>query len=61
MEYSGHGKSSGKFTQGNITKWTNEVKISIKKVVKSLKKASKAHASQAKSLSKVIRPKGKKR
>ena len=34
MEYSGHGKSSGKFTQGNITKWTNEVKISIKKVVK---------------------------
>ena len=34
MEYSGHGKSSGKFTQGNITKWTNEVKISIKKIVK---------------------------
>ena len=34
MEYSGHGKSSGKFTQGNITKWTNEVKISINKVIK---------------------------
>ena len=34
LEYSGHGKSSGKFTQGNITKWTNEVKISINKVVK---------------------------
>ena len=34
IEYSGHGKSSGKFTQGNITKWTNEVKISIKKIVK---------------------------
>jgi len=34
LEYSGHGKSSGKFTDGNITKWTNEVKISIKKIVK---------------------------
>ena len=34
MEYSGHGKSSGKFTKGNISKWTNEVKISIKKIVK---------------------------
>ena len=34
VEYSGHGKSSGKFTQGNITKWTNEAKISIKKIVK---------------------------
>ena len=34
MEYSGHGKSSGKFTHGNISKWTNEVKISIKKIVK---------------------------
>ena len=27
LEYSGHGKSSGKFTYGNISKWTNEVKI----------------------------------
>ncbi len=34
IEYSGHGKSSGKFTKGNITKWTNDVKISIKKIVK---------------------------
>ena len=34
MEYSGHGKSSGKFTKGNISKWTNEVKLSIKKIVK---------------------------
>ena len=34
VEYSGHGKSSGKFTQGNISKWTNEVKISIKRIVK---------------------------
>ena len=34
LEYSGHGKSSGKFTDGNITKWTNEVRISIKKIVK---------------------------
>ena len=24
LEYSGHGKSSGKFTRGNITKWSNE-------------------------------------
>jgi len=34
LEYSGHGKSSGKFTDGNITKWTNEARISIKKIVK---------------------------
>ena len=34
LEYSGHGKSSGKFTNGNITKWSNEVKIIIKKIVK---------------------------
>ena len=34
MEYSGHGKSSGKFTKGNISKWTNEVRIAIKRVVK---------------------------
>tara|TARA_B100000214_G_scaffold340556_1_gene287093 strand:+ start:62 stop:817 length:756 start_codon:yes stop_codon:yes gene_type:complete len=34
VEYSGHGKSSGKFTHGNISKWTNEVKISIKRIVK---------------------------
>ncbi len=34
MEYSGHGKSSGKFTKGNISKWTNEVRTVIKGVVK---------------------------
>ena len=34
IEYSGHGKSSGKFTNGNISKWTKDVKISIKKIVK---------------------------
>ena len=34
MEYSGHGKSSGEFTKGNISKWTNEVRLSIKKIVK---------------------------
>ena len=34
LEYSGHGKSSGKFTNGNISKWTNEIKITIKKIVK---------------------------
>ena len=34
LEYSGHGKSSGKFTTGNISKWTKETTILIKKVVK---------------------------
>ena len=34
LEYSGHGKSSGKFTSGNISKWSHEVKIVIKKIVK---------------------------
>ena len=34
IEYSGHGKSSGKFVNGNISKWTNDVKISIKKIIK---------------------------
>ncbi len=33
IEYSGHGKSYGKFTEGNITKWTRDAKISIKKIV----------------------------
>ena len=37
IEYSGHGKSSGKFTNGNISKWTKEVKISIKKIIKKKK------------------------
>tara|TARA_B110000211_G_scaffold18413_1_gene19213 strand:- start:98 stop:874 length:777 start_codon:yes stop_codon:yes gene_type:complete len=34
IEYSGHGKSSGEFTKGNITEWSNDVKNSIKKIVK---------------------------
>ena len=33
-EYTGHGKSSGKFTNGNISKWSREIKTTIKKVVK---------------------------
>ena len=34
IEYSGHGKSSGKFTKGNISEWSNDTKNSIKKIVK---------------------------
>ena len=34
LEYSGHGKSSGKFTNGNISKWTKEIQTTIKKIVK---------------------------
>ena len=34
LEYSGHGKSSGLFTKGNISRWTNDTKILIKKIVK---------------------------
>jgi len=34
LEYSGHGKSSGKFINGNISKWTKDVETSIKKIVK---------------------------
>ena len=34
LEYSGHGKSSGKFTSGNISKWTFETKSLINKIVK---------------------------
>ena len=34
LEYSGHGKSSGKFTDGDISKWTRETSILIKNVVK---------------------------
>ena len=33
IEYSGHGKSTGKFTNGNISKWSKDVEISIKKIV----------------------------
>ena len=34
LEYSGHGKSSGKFTNGNISKWTYETTVLIKNIVK---------------------------
>jgi len=34
LEYSGHGKSSGEFTKGNISTWSKEVEITIKKTVK---------------------------
>ena len=34
LEYSGHGKSSGKFINGNISKWTQETRLLIKKIVK---------------------------
>ena len=34
LDYSGHGKSSGKFTEGNISKWSRDVKIIIKKIIK---------------------------
>ncbi len=34
LEYNGHGKSSGKFTSGNISSWTRDSKILIKRIVK---------------------------
>ncbi len=34
LEYSGHGKSSGQFTKGNISEWSNDAKSLIKKIVK---------------------------
>ena len=34
IECSGHGKSTGKFIDGNISKWNKDVHISIKKIVK---------------------------
>jgi len=34
LEYSGHGKSSGMFTKGNISKWSRETNFTIKKIVK---------------------------
>ena len=38
FEYSGHGKSSGKFTEGNISKWTNDARQLINAKVKNKKK-----------------------
>ena len=34
LEYSGHGKSSGKFTNGNISKWTKDTTYVLRKIVK---------------------------
>ena len=34
LEYYGHGKSSGKFIDGNISRWSKDVKTLIKRVVK---------------------------
>ena len=34
LEYSGHGKSSGDFTKGNISIWSSDTKRVIKKIVK---------------------------
>lgn len=34
FEYSGHGKSSGIFTKGNISRWTEEARILIKSKIK---------------------------
>ena len=34
LEYSGHGKSSGDFTSGNISSWTKDTKFIIERIVK---------------------------
>ncbi len=34
LEYSGHGKSSGEFIKGNISKWSKETKLLIEKFVR---------------------------
>ena len=34
LEYSGHGKSSGKFVNGNISKWSEQTHLLIKKIVR---------------------------
>jgi len=34
LEYAGHGKSSGKFTSGNISKWSKDVENSIRRIIK---------------------------
>ena len=34
LEYSGHGKSSGKFIDGNVSKWSKETTLLIQKIVK---------------------------
>ena len=37
IEYSGHGKSSGKFIKCNISRWTEDVRLMIQKIVKKKK------------------------
>ncbi len=37
LEYSGHGKSTGKFIDGNISKWTKETSFLIRKIIKKKK------------------------
>ena len=37
FEYSGHGKSSGEFTKGNISKWSNETSKLVRKYAKDKK------------------------
>ena len=37
FEYSGHGRSTGKFVEGNISKWTTEAKQLIKSKTKKVK------------------------
>ena len=34
LEYSGHGKSGGKFIEGNISKWSSQTKLLIQRIVK---------------------------
>ena len=38
FEYSGHGKSTGKFVDGNISKWTSDAKQLIKSKIEKYKK-----------------------
>ena len=38
FEYSGHGRSSGKLIDGNISKWTNDAKQLLKAKIKGKKK-----------------------
>ena len=38
FEYSGHGKSSGKFVNGNISKWTDDAKQLINSIIKKNRK-----------------------
>ncbi len=37
LEYSGHGKSSDKFINGNISKWSKQTSILVRKIVKNNK------------------------